>query len=54
VALRAARALELLGEIARPVLPAMKKVLARVRNQTGYRPMFIRFALDPTVRKLEK
>ncbi len=53
VALRAARALELMGETARPVLPAMKLVYEKVGDQTGDPAMFMRFALEPAITKLE-
>jgi hypothetical protein len=52
-ALRAARALELLGEKARPALPAMKKVLQDARGRPGDPYMFLRFSLDPAVKALE-
>jgi hypothetical protein len=48
VALHAARALELLGERARPVLPTMEAVLQRVRTTKSgdEMQMFIRFSLE--------
>jgi len=51
-ALRAARALEMLGAKARPALAAMKRALAAARKGKGDSNMFIRFALDPAVRAL--
>jgi len=53
VVLRAARALELLGEIALPALATMENVLATVRKQPGDPAMFVRFALEPAVKALE-
>lgn len=50
--LRAARALEMLGEKARPVLPEMKRALKAARSGKGDPAMFIRFALDPAVKVL--
>jgi len=52
-AIRAARALQMLGPVARPALPAMKRALAAARKGKGDPAMFIRFALDPAVEKLE-
>ena len=49
---RAARALELLGEAARPVLPAMQAALRDSRKAKGDRAMFIRFALEPALKRL--
>lgn len=49
VALHAARALELLGERARPAWPAMREVLERVRREeqrAGDPAMFLRFSLE--------
>jgi N-sulfoglucosamine sulfohydrolase len=48
VVLHAARAAELLGERARPLLPTMRKTLeqARSNEQRGDMPMFIRFSLE--------
>ncbi len=51
-AVRAARALEMLGEKARPVLPAMKKACAAAHKGHGDNAMFIRFALDTALEKL--
>ena len=51
-ALRAARALQMLGPKARPVLSAMKRALIRARSGRGDAAMFIRFALDPAVKAL--
>ena len=51
-ALRAARALQMLGAKARPVLPAMKRALQAARKGKGDSAMFIRFSLDPAVKKL--
>ncbi len=53
VALHAARALELLGEKARPVLPAMKEVLQGAQGKPGDPYMFLRFSLEPAVKNLE-
>jgi len=52
VVLRAARALELLGEIALPALATMENVLATARKQSGDPAMFVRFALEPAVKAL--
>ena len=52
-ALRAARAPEVLGERARDALPAMKQTFQKVSDQEGDAPMFLRFALEPAIRKLE-
>ncbi|MBN1417308.1 MAG: sulfatase [Planctomycetes bacterium] len=52
VALRAARALELLGPIARPALPAMRKAFEGVRGAPGDEAMFLRFALEPAIGRL--
>jgi N-sulfoglucosamine sulfohydrolase len=48
VALHAARAVELLGERARPLLPVMRQTLedARANKHLGDLPMFIRFSLE--------
>ncbi|HET6429891.1 MAG TPA: HEAT repeat domain-containing protein, partial [Phycisphaerae bacterium] len=51
-AVRAARALQMLGAAARPALPAMKRALAAARKGPGDPAMFLRFALDPAVKKL--
>jgi len=50
-AVRAARALQMLGEKARPVLPAMQRAL-KASHRRGDGPMFIRFALTPAVKSL--
>ena len=49
---RAARALEMLGETARPALPAMTRALNAARKGKGDGPMFIRFALDTATQNL--
>jgi arylsulfatase A-like enzyme len=54
VALHAARALELLGEKARPVLPSMQAIYRRVEKQPGDPAMFMRFALEPAIEALAK
>ena len=54
VVLHAARILQLLGEQARPVLAAMKRALAAATGGRGDSKMFIRFALDPAVKKLSR
>jgi N-sulfoglucosamine sulfohydrolase len=48
VVLHAARALELLGEKARPLLPEMRRTLDRARadEDLGDMPMFIRFSME--------
>jgi N-sulfoglucosamine sulfohydrolase len=46
VVLHAARASELLGARATPLLPAMRQTLKRVEGQEGDLPMFIRFSLE--------
>ncbi|MBL7133799.1 MAG: sulfatase-like hydrolase/transferase [Phycisphaerae bacterium] len=51
-AVRAARALQMLGEKARPVLPVMQRALKASRGARGDTPMFIRFALTPAVKAL--
>jgi len=53
-AVRAARALEMLGAKARPVLPAMEKARAAARKGRGDSAMFIRFALDTALEKLTR
>ena len=53
-ALRAARALQMLGETARPALPAMRRALTSARTGKGDGSMFIRFSLDPAVRALTR
>jgi hypothetical protein len=50
---RAARALQLLGETARPALGAMKDALGAATKQRGDPAMFVRFALQPAVETLE-
>ncbi|MDP6637107.1 MAG: sulfatase-like hydrolase/transferase [Phycisphaerae bacterium] len=52
-AVRAARALQMLGEKARPVLPAMQRAL-KASARRGDGPMFVRFALTPAVKALTK
>jgi arylsulfatase A-like enzyme len=54
VALHAARALELLGPTARPLLPTMQQVLDRARKaeQGSDMMMFIRFSLEASLEKL--
>jgi len=49
---RAARALQMLGEKARPVLPAMQRALKASQRAKG--ATYIRFALDPAVQVLAK
>jgi arylsulfatase A-like enzyme len=49
---RAARTLELMGQAARPALPAMKEALAAARKGKDDQAMFVRFALDPAVKAL--
>jgi len=51
-AVRAARALQMLGEKARPALPAMQKALKATIGRGGDGAMFIRFALTPAVKAL--
>ncbi len=53
VAIRAARALQMIGVKARPALGAMKAVLRKAKAGTGDKNMFIRFALQPAVANLE-
>lgn len=58
-ALRAARALQLLGERARTALPAMRRILALAASREddpvdGDPWMFLRFTLEPAVGALEK
>ena len=53
-AVRAARALQMLGEKARPALPAMQRALKASRRARGDPPMFIRFALTPAVKALTR
>lgn len=52
IALRAARILELVGPIAKPVLPAMRRVLEKSRASVGDDALFLRFALEPAVERL--
>jgi HEAT repeat protein len=54
VALQAARSLELLGERARPVLPAMRQALGRAQaeQQRNDIQMFIRFSLEAALEQL--
>ena len=52
VVLHAARILQLLGERARPVLAAMQRALTAAKGGRGDSNMFIRFALDPAVKRL--
>ena len=44
VALRACRAIELLGEAARPALPSMKKLYAENRTRKGDGPFYLAFS----------
>ena len=53
-AVRAARALQMLGEKARAALPAMQQALKSAARGRGDPPMFIRFALTPAVKALTK
>jgi len=53
-ALRAARALQLLGAKARGALGAMKAALKKARTGKGDSSMFIRFSLDPAVKRLDR
>ena len=53
-AVRAARALQMLGEKARPALPAMQRALKTIGKKKGDGAMFIRFALTPAVKALTK
>jgi N-sulfoglucosamine sulfohydrolase len=52
-AVHAARTLQLLGEKARPALPAMRQMLKKAADTSDDPHMFIRFALEPAVKKLE-
>jgi hypothetical protein len=52
--LRAARAAQLLGERARPLLPAMKDAYRQARAGKGDAHMFIRFALEPALSRLQR
>jgi uncharacterized sulfatase len=54
VALRAARALQMLGPRAKPALPAMRKALATAKKGPGDGSMFIKFSLEPAVEALSK
>jgi len=49
-AIRAARALQMLGAKARPALGAMRQALEKGRRQSGY--LYVRFALTPAVKAL--
>ena len=51
---RAARALQMLGGKARPVLPAMQRALKATQRGKGSGATYIRFALDPAVKALTK
>jgi len=51
---RAARALQMLGGKARPVLPALQRALKATQRAKGNDAMYIRFALDPAVKALTK
>ena len=53
-AVRAARALQMLGEKARPALPAMQRALKAAGRKGGDGAMFVRFALNPAVKALTK
>ena len=53
-ALHAARSLELLGERARPALPTMKRAYEKASSRKGDPYMFLRFALEPALKNLEK
>jgi len=50
--LHAARTLELLGEKARPALPAMRAAAESARKKRGDPAMFLRFSLNAALRKL--
>lgn len=50
-AVHAARTLQLLGEKARPALPAMREMLKKAADTPGDPHMFIRFALEPAVKQ---
>lgn len=52
VALRAARALQLLGEKARPARPAMEEVLAGIGDRKDDPAMFLRFSLEAAIEGL--
>jgi len=51
---RAARALQMLGRKARPVLPAMQRAFKASQRAKGNDATYIRFALDPAVKALSK
>ena len=53
-AVRAARALQMLGEKARGALPAMRQALKASSQKKGDGAMFLRFALTPAVKALVK
>ena len=53
-AVRAARALQMLGDKARPALPAMQRALKAAGRKGGDGAMFVRFALTPAVKALAK
>jgi len=52
IALRACRAIELLGNDAKPAIPAMKKVYARTRNTPGDDNFFLAFSSGAFLQKL--
>lgn len=52
IALRACRAIELLGNSGKPALPAMKKAYARTRNSPGDNNFFIAFSAGAFLEKL--
>lgn len=52
-AVRAARALQLLGDKARPALPAMQAALEKAQQGQGDPAMYIRFALEPAAKGLQ-
>ncbi|MGC6564710.1 MAG: sulfatase-like hydrolase/transferase [Akkermansiaceae bacterium] len=52
VALRACRAIELLGEAGKPALPAMKKLYDRTRNSPGDENFFLAFSSGAFLDKL--
>jgi len=54
VALRAARALQMLGPKSKPALPAMRKALSAAKKGRGDGNMFIKFSLEPAVEALRK
>jgi len=54
VAVHAARALELLGEAARPVMPAMLKILEGLdKKKSGEYALFLRFSLEAALENLQ-